>query len=255
MKKALIASIILFSLIFSIAASQEPIVIVGVVSYHGEPVENADITVINERTGEKLNAITDEKGRYSVVLKDFPSGWEDGDVIKVVAKKDGLSGTAFITASSQHGYQWLNITMHRLSPPPSPPPSSNVPPNVEIMEPANKSKVSERVVIKGRASDVDGNESIIRVEIRIDNGSWINATGTTSWQYEWNTSHVNNGNHVIYARAYDGSNYSSLSYIIVEVNNGENVRNQNYVVYIGIAIVLIIIFVAVLLLSMKKAQK
>ncbi len=254
MKKVL-AAFTLFLLIFPIAISQGPLVIVGIVSYNGEVVKYANITVINERTGEKLNTITDEDGRYSVVLKDLPSGWKDGDIIKAVAKKDGLKGTASITASSQQGYQWLNITMHSTSPPPSPPPpSSNSPPEVEIVKPANKSRVSGNVVIVGRASDVDGNESIVRVEVRIDNGTWVQATGTTSWSYEWNTTNVKNGNHVIYARAYDGNNYSSLSYIIVEVSNGDNVKNQNYVVYMAIAIVLIII-AGVVLLSMKKIQK
>jgi len=259
MEKALVGlTLLLF--IFSPVLAQEPLVIVGVVRYNGEMIKYANITIINERTGEKLHTITDEKGRYSVVLKDLPSGWTDGDIIKAVAKKNGLKGTAFITASSQQGYQWLNITMHT-PPPPSPPPSSNFPPEVERLVPAYKSSVSGNTVIEGRASDVDGNETIVRVEVRIDNGTWTNATGTTSWSYEWDTSNVKNGNHVIYARAFDGSNYSSLFYIFVEVNNEENasanvnVNDQNYVVYMAIAMVSIVIVIGVLLLSIKKIQK
>ncbi|MCD6473765.1 MAG: PKD domain-containing protein, partial [Thermoplasmata archaeon] len=93
--------------------------------------------------------------------------------------------------------------------------ASNLPPSIVITNPANGSIVSGIVLIKGNASDDVG---IVKVEIRIDGNAWINLTGTTTWQYEWNTTLYENGLHVIEARCYDGFFYAYAS-IIVNVSN------------------------------------
>ncbi|HEC82824.1 MAG TPA: hypothetical protein ENI53_02950, partial [Thermoplasmatales archaeon] len=95
----------------------------------------------------------------------------------------------------------------------------NNPPSIEITEPAEGSVVAEEINIKGKAWDIDGNESIVKVEIRIDDGEWIVADGTNSWNYSWNTNSVENGIHKIYARAYDGIQYSKIVSINVTVTN------------------------------------
>lgn len=63
---------------------------------------------------------------------------------------------------------------------------------------------------------MDGNETLQKVEIRIDNGEWQNATGTLNWTYV-HTKKLENGNHTIYTRSYDGENYSNEVSIIIEV--------------------------------------
>jgi len=228
MNKALIG-ITLFLLIFPFVLSQEPNVIIGKVIYNGSPVGNVNVTIINERTGEKLYATTNADGIYSVVLKDFPSGWQYGDTIKAVAKKGNLEGTASIMAEEKQGYQWLNITLSGGQPSPPPPPPS--PPDelvVEIVEPSNGSIVSGNVEIRGKAIG-EGNETI-SVEVKIDDGVWQSAVldnateyGLT-WHYKWNTTNTENGQHKIYARAYDGEKHSQC-YIIVEVDNGFATQN------------------------------
>jgi len=97
--------------------------------------------------------------------------------------------------------------------------SVNHPPNVEIVYPADLDNVSGILVILGKASDPDGNETLERVEVRIDNGSWQNATGTESWNFSWDTTLSFNGNHTLWAIAYDGMNYSNISRINVTVCN------------------------------------
>jgi len=98
---------------------------------------------------------------------------------------------------------------------PSPPP--NQPPTVNITSPFNGSTVLGIITIQGKADDADG--TIQKVEIKIDSGSWIIVTGTTSWSYTWDTTKLDNGRHTIYARSYDGENYSSIDSVIVAVNN------------------------------------
>jgi len=93
----------------------------------------------------------------------------------------------------------------------------NYPPAIQITYPDNGSIVSESIEIKGTASDADG--SVERVEIKIDNDAWQLASGTTSWSYGIDTTKLSDGNHVIYARAYDGKNYSKIASLSLIVKN------------------------------------
>ena len=95
---------------------------------------------------------------------------------------------------------------------------NNHKPFVEITEPENGSTVNGSIVIKGMAWDIDGNETLQKVEIKIDDGEWKNATGTLNWAYTLDTKKLDNGNHTIYARAYDGHDYNIVS-ILIEVKN------------------------------------
>ena len=96
---------------------------------------------------------------------------------------------------------------------------NNHKPNVAITSPQNGSIVKGSIVIKGKAWDEDGNDTITRVEIRIDNGTWNVANGTNSWNYSMDTKALKNGMHIIEARAYDGHDYSNIVSIQIEVKN------------------------------------
>ncbi|MCK4614978.1 MAG: PKD domain-containing protein, partial [Thermoplasmata archaeon] len=103
--------------------------------------------------------------------------------------------------------------------------SANEKPTITITEPANNSTVSGTVTINGTASDPNGDETIERVEIRINHGGWAGVTGTTSWSYQWDTTEVEEGNHTIYARAFDGEEYSDVKVWNLIVDNvPENTR-------------------------------
>ncbi len=94
---------------------------------------------------------------------------------------------------------------------------TNVAPTCDISTPLPGSDVSGTSTITGTCSDSDG--MVESVEIRIDSGSWIRAAGTTSWSYVWNTTEVPNGEHMIFARAYDGADHSEEVSVSVEVDN------------------------------------
>lgn len=93
------------------------------------------------------------------------------------------------------------------------------PPTVEITSPQEEATVDGTVMVQGNASDPEGNETLQQVEVRIDDGAWHVATGTASWNYSWNTTAVQDGEHSIAARSYDGRNYSDIATVNVTVDN------------------------------------
>jgi len=97
----------------------------------------------------------------------------------------------------------------------------NARPNLTVTSPANNSEISGTVTISGSASDEDGNETIQKVEISIDGGVWITVTGTDSWNHQWDSTTVANGNYEIRVRAYDGEDYSDMVTWKLSVNNEE----------------------------------
>ena len=95
--------------------------------------------------------------------------------------------------------------------------NNNNPPSVTITAPNNGKTISSTVTISGTASDSDG--TVQKVEVKIDSGSWHTASGTTSWSYLWDTTKVGNGGHTIYARSYDGEDYSGVYFVDITVSN------------------------------------
>ena len=92
----------------------------------------------------------------------------------------------------------------------------NTPPEIHILYPENGSYVNNSIMIRGIANDEDGD--VLKIEIRIDNGSWI-LVENLSWYYEIDTTELKNGMHIIEARAYDGKDYATDSLCIYVNNN------------------------------------
>jgi len=65
-------------------------------------------------------------------------------------------------------------------------------------------------------------------------GTWYTADGTTSWSYDWDTTqqddgrNITDGYHVIYARSYNGEDYSDYGFVKVYVNNSA-MRGGDYI--------------------------
>jgi predicted transcriptional regulator len=83
-------------------------------------------------------------------------------------------------------------------------------PGIEIMEPAHGETISGTVTIWMLAWDLDGNDEIQDVWVRIDGGALRNATFHHEdgegqwWYYEWDTTEVDDGWHGIKASVFDG---------------------------------------------------
>jgi len=121
-----------------------------------------------------------------------------GDYAVELAVSDGeLTGTAHV-----------NFTVSE---------KPNVKPTVKIEAPGNNSIAKGLVSISGSAKD---DKKVEKVEVRIDpSGSWLKASGTRTWSYEIDTKPLAQGQHRIYARSYDGIDYSDEYYIIINVDN------------------------------------
>ncbi len=94
---------------------------------------------------------------------------------------------------------------------------NNQEPNCTITSPGDGSAVvqTSTINIQGTASDPDG--SVSKVEVKIDRGDWLQASGTDSWSYSLDVSNLSLGRHYIFARSYDGDLYSLYSYITINV--------------------------------------
>ena len=92
-----------------------------------------------------------------------------------------------------------------------------VPPTIVLSSPTNAGFVSGVVTISGTAAD---NLAVQKVEVRLDNGGWQTATGTTAWNFSLNTSNLLNGTHSLSARAMDaGGNFSMTNAVTVRFLN------------------------------------
>lgn len=93
----------------------------------------------------------------------------------------------------------------------------NVIPTIKIESPLNNAVVKGLLTLTGSARD---NTKVVRVEVRVDpTGSWKTATGTKSWSFEIDTKPLAAGQHTVYARAYDGTDYSTEASIKLTFQN------------------------------------
>lgn len=86
--------------------------------------------------------------------------------------------------------------------------SDLVRPTVSMLSPTNGSLVGGILVVSGTAAD---NGSVSKVEVRLDNRDWVQATGTTSWSTSLNSSNFLNGTHMLSVRATDMAANVSLT--------------------------------------------
>jgi hypothetical protein len=101
----------------------------------------------------------------------------------------------------------------------------NEKPLVEIVYPKDGSTVSKLVTISGSASDPDGDDNLLSVEIRT-NGEWISVEGNTKWSYEWKTYDLEEDIYIINVRSWDGADYSEIEEIKIRIQNSEVVESD-----------------------------
>jgi hypothetical protein len=109
------------------------------------------------------------------------------------------------------------------------------------------------VTINGTSGDLDG--TVTLVEIKIAGGNWTAVTGTTEWQYELDTTLLEDGPTVIQVRAFDGNHYSELDEIEVTIDNRPD-DSDDTTNAILIALIVIIFLIVILGVSIwtKKFQ-
>jgi len=92
-------------------------------------------------------------------------------------------------------------------------------PAVTVDSPSDNAQVSGVVTFSGKATDIDGNDTLRTVEVKIGKGDWDEVEGVQDWTYTWNTTKVQNGKVKATFRAFDGTDYSPEVAENVVVNN------------------------------------
>jgi parallel beta-helix repeat protein len=104
--------------------------------------------------------------------------------------------------------------------------ADNEKPSIEITYPAGNIALTENITITGRAKDTDG--SIDEVEIRIDQGAWQSVDITNDvWEFPLNIYSLISGEHQIYARSYDGNDYSDIDSVKITIQFDENTSDDS----------------------------
>lgn len=195
----------------------------------GNPVSGVDfipfatnpIKAINQRpipvlTGDKLNVALNENvtlsgasstddGKVLEFNFDFGDGTETGWVFTSTVKhaygsKDEY--TVKLDVKDDFGIMSNNTATLKIG-------AGTNSISLTINSPNEGATVNGIVKISGTATSTLG---ITKVEIKVDDGSWLSADGTTSWEYNWDSTKVpDKSYHNISARGTDGTVYSAIS--------------------------------------------
>jgi len=98
-------------------------------------------------------------------------------------------------------------------------------PLVEITNPQKGETVSKIIEISGTATDSDGDVTLKRIDVKINN-DWQEAEGITLWKFTWHTYDIEDGFYTVGVRAWDGADYSDIEEITIKVYNPEVVETD-----------------------------
>ena len=132
---------------------------------------------------------------------------------------------------------------------------TNENPECTILDPTPGTQVEGLYMVRGIAIDSDG--SIETVEVRLDDGPWVQVNGTTSWSREWDFTDVSEGNHTLYARSYDGTNYSEEVSVTVIVEDSttdgppESILQQAWF-WVAVIVLVAFILIGVFVMARKS---
>jgi clostripain len=133
--------------------------------------------------------------------------------------------------------------------------AGDTPPGVLITSPPE-----DNVVDKGEYNDItisgtafDAQDTLSLIEIKVDEGEWKAVGASAQWSYDLALSDVENGEHTVYARSYDGSTYSAEDSVEFEVmGQAPSVEEGISPMMIMGAVVLLIIAALAALIFLKK---
>jgi len=124
--------------------------------------------------------------------------------------------------------------------------------SVAISFPYEGSVLKDKVRILGTASRIGS--TIVQVELRIDGGAWETVTGTSSWEYIWDTTKAGNGLHNITVRANDGTDSSPEASINLRVNNAPQSGTPWLAIGTAVGVLAVAVVLAYLLLARKGGK-
>jgi hypothetical protein len=133
------------------------------------------------------------------------------------------------------------------------------PPKIIITKPMPGSVVNGGMDVKGTSSHPVSGKTVQKIQVRVDEGDWHDAGGTSSWAIKIDTKELADGRHVVRARADDGLTYSSVVEVNISVNNAAvqdpsgGAGNPMFIM-IGSTAILTVLLVVVGLLFIRKRK-
>jgi len=135
-------------------------------------------------------------------------------------------------------------------------PPENKPPVITITSPEQGAEVSGTVTFKGSISDEDG--SVEKVEIYIKQRGWLltQMNGNTSWNFQWDTTIVDDGVYLIKVRSFDGTNHSEEVNITLTLKNEDDVgEDGGFLPGFGVKAVAGVIWAGAIFSSKKRKRQ
>jgi beta-mannanase len=171
----------------------------GTISVSGTASSGAGVSKVEVRVDEGSYRLASGTTSWSISIDT--TGYSDGahDLKARVTDKNGAQAWAD-----------LPITIANAT-------SSLTAPVVAFSTPAPGSTIGGTITVKGTAGAPTG---VARVEVRVDNGSYRLASGTTSWSISLDTTAYGNGSHDLKARVTDLTGKQAWADDVINVSNG-----------------------------------
>jgi len=199
-----------------------------------------------------------DDGGFPITNYAVYRGVTSGGETLLIEVADVLTHTDTGLVNGQKYYYEVSAQSNEANATPFAPP--NQPPTCAIATPSAGDMISGIYTVSGSASDPDG--AVEYVEVRIDGGIWIMTTGNSSWSHALDTLGLPDGAHTIYARSYDGANYSDTVNVTVNVNNaapphpGEpSVLEQAWFWIVVVAVVIMAVLLLLILLRRRRQMQ
>ena len=188
--------------------------------------DDLNITMKYSRDGISWNTLFSNGGDENEYSFDTTS-LENGDYIFMLSATDDCGNS---------GYDFTNLSIY------NPLPSQNNIPIIYLNKPKNNSTISGIVKISGSYYDEDGDEVIIL--IKIDDNEWKEAIVEGDlWHYKLNTKKIENGEHIVYIKAWDGKNYSLIKELHLFIENKTLAPIFFILIFTAIAVMLIFTYI------------
>jgi hypothetical protein len=191
---------------------------------------------------------------FDVQYRDESGPWTDWLLATTL-------NTASFTGQDGHNYSFRARARDRVGNLEAYPASARYPvridiprPVVSITRPASGSTVSGQLEIRGASSHPKAGLSVQLVQLRIDNGSWRNAKGTSSWSFALDSGRLGDGRHTISVRAFDGTKYSSEETRKFEIRNETGLSGWAIPLSILVVALLAAVSIVAVLANRKKRR-
>ena len=202
---------------------------IEVVIFNAKPVASLVTTPSSTVIGEDIEF--DATGSYDIdgFISDYyydfgdgvETGWISNQMITHSYAAEGIYETSLRVRDNEKMESELVLANVQITTEPIEPPT------VTISYPSPSETVADEIKIEGKAHAKGSSQ--LTVEVQIDKQGWMNATVVNintgdntvdvDWIYFWDTEDVDDGDHKIYARAFDGFQFSGETIVSVVVSN------------------------------------